>query len=35
LGNAGYWYSRAGKCMPNKNVTLEDEWLAIATELLG
>jgi hypothetical protein len=35
LGNAGYWYSRAGKSIPNKNVSLEDEWLAIATELLG
>ena len=35
LGNAGYWYARAGKTMPNKNVSLEDEWMAIAKELLG
>lgn len=35
LGNADYWYSRAGKTMPNNNTSLEDEWLAIAEELLG
>ena len=35
LGNAGYWYSRAGKEMPVKQLSLEDEWMAIATELLG
>jgi hypothetical protein len=35
LGNAGYWYSLAGKEMPSKQVSLEDEWMAIADELLG
>jgi hypothetical protein len=35
LGNAGYWYSRAGKPMPPKHLTLEQEWLAIASELVG
>lgn len=35
FGNAGYWYSRAGRAMPGKGVTLEDEWLRIATELIG
>ena len=31
-GNAGYWYSRAGKQMPY--LTLEKEWEQIATALL-
>lgn len=35
LGNAGYWYARAGRAMPNQNVTLETEWAAIARELIG
>lgn len=35
LGNAGYWYSRADREMPPQTVSLEDEWLGIATELLG
>lgn len=35
LGNAGYWYSRTGKTMPPKNMTLEQEWLVIAAELVG
>lgn len=35
LGNAGYWYSRAGKNMPSKGVSLEEEWMAIARELVG
>lgn len=35
LGNASYWYSLAGKPMPPANVTLEEEWLAIASELVG
>ncbi len=26
LGNAGYWYSRAGRPMPATSVTLETEW---------
>jgi len=32
LGNAGYWYSRAGK--PRSDDSLEEEWEAIARELL-
>jgi hypothetical protein len=35
LGNAGYWYARAGKVMPGKQISMEDEWMAIAAELLG
>jgi hypothetical protein len=35
LGNASYWYSRAGKTMPPKNITLGQEWMAIASELVG
>ena len=35
LGNAGYWYSRAGRKMPVANVTLETEWEQIARELLA
>ena len=35
LGNAGYWYTRAGRAMPAKTVTLEAEWAAIARELAG
>ncbi len=35
LGNAGYWYSRAGKEMPGRGVSLEEEWMVIARELLG
>ena len=35
LGNAGYWYARAGRPMPASGVTLESEWNAIARELVG
>jgi len=35
LGNAGYWYARAGKTIPPKHLTPEQEWLAIASELVG
>jgi hypothetical protein len=35
LGNADYWYSRAGKSMPPKSITSEQEWMAIASELIG
>lgn len=35
LGNAGYWYARAGREMPGKGVSLEDEWMGIAKEILG
>lgn len=34
LGNAGYWYSRAGRKMPAASVTLDAEWEAMARELL-
>jgi hypothetical protein len=33
LGNAGYWYRRAGK--PVATGSLETEWEAIVSELLG
>jgi hypothetical protein len=32
-GNAAYWYSRAGR--PVAQVSLDEEWSAIAGELLG
>ncbi len=32
-GNAAYWYSRAGRAVPARNLTLEDEWRQIAAEL--
>ncbi|MBG7608446.1 MAG: hypothetical protein IZT59_10510 [Verrucomicrobia bacterium] len=35
IGNAGYWYSRADRETPGKGVSLEDEWLGIARELVG
>ena len=35
LGNAGYWYSRAGRPVPEKGVTLEAEWDAMARELVA
>jgi hypothetical protein len=33
LGNAGYWYRRAGR--PPHRGTLTEEWQALAEELLG
>ena len=33
-GNAGYWYTRAGRAMPAEDVPLQTEWGAIARELL-
>jgi hypothetical protein len=33
LGNASYWYSNAGRKMPE--IGLEDEWEVIARELIG
>lgn len=33
LGNAGYWYARAGQPMPAARVTLATEWEQIAREL--
>ena len=35
LGNAGYWYSRAGRPVPEKSVTLDAEWDAMARELVA
>ena len=32
-GNAGYWYSMAGRTMPDQS--LEDEWKVIVNEFLG
>jgi len=34
VGNAGYWYARAGRPMPAASVTLEIEWAEIARELV-
>jgi hypothetical protein len=33
-GNAGYWYRRAGKSMPEK-IGLDEEWNEIAKALIG
>ena len=33
LGNASYWYHRAGREMPSSSVTLEKEWQDIAGAL--
>lgn len=35
LGNAAYWYARAEKPMPPIHITLDQEWLTIASELLS
>lgn len=35
LGNAGYWYARAGRPTPAPGVTLEAEWAQIARALTG
>ncbi len=35
LGNAGYWYARAGKRMPADGVTLAAEWEEITRALLA
>ncbi len=34
LSNAAYWYSRAGKPVPAPGVSLTDEWMAIAHDLI-
>ena len=34
LGNAGYWYARAGRRRPAAGTSLETEWAAIARALL-
>ena len=33
LGNASYWYHRAGKETPSSSVSLEEEWSAIVSVL--
>lgn len=33
LGNASYWYNRAGRPVPKKS--LQEEWEEITSELLG
>lgn len=33
LGNAGYWYSRAGRQMPKTG--LDEEWQRLTREMLG
>jgi hypothetical protein len=35
LNNAGGWYRRAGKPIPESAVPLEEEWSALAAEFLG
>jgi len=35
LRNAGGWYDRAGKPMPESAVALEEEWNLLAAEFLG
>jgi hypothetical protein len=35
LGNARYWYSRAGQKVPSADVSLKDEWAQIARSLLA
>ena len=35
IGNAGYWYSRAGRPTPAASMSLETEWAQIARELLA
>ncbi|MBL9209434.1 MAG: hypothetical protein JNL92_03150 [Opitutaceae bacterium] len=34
LGNAGYWYARAGRSRPVSGTSLETEWAEIARALL-
>jgi hypothetical protein len=35
LGNADYWYSMAGRKMPSKQQSLANEWMEIASALIG
>ena len=35
VGNAGYWYARAGRRGPAASVSLDAEWRVIAQELAG
>ncbi len=34
LGNAGYWYARAGRSAPPAGTTIADEWIEIADALV-
>jgi len=34
LGNAGYWYARAGRPRPPAGLSLDAEWAALARALL-
>lgn len=34
LGNAGYWYSRANRSMPNASVSIREEWEQVVREVL-
>ncbi len=33
LGNAGYWYARAGRPMPEPEVAFDSEWTALVQAL--
>ena len=35
LSNAGYWYARAGKPVPPREKTLDQEWTEITDALAG
>lgn len=35
IGNAGYWYSRAGKPAVPKNRPLDEEWMEITRTLIA
>ena len=35
LGNASYWYSRAGRETPPASVSLRSEWMNLVSELVG
>lgn len=35
LGNAGYWYGRAGRETPPQSMGLREEWESIVMDLLG
>jgi hypothetical protein len=34
LGNANYWYARAGRKMPDRLVSLQTEWTELAQALV-
>jgi hypothetical protein len=35
IGNAGYWYSRAGRKTPGAGITLDHEWTDMVRALLA